>query len=214
MTKLTRRKLLQASILGGLVAGTKLNIAEASSQRPVTPHEIEGPFYPVIAQKDKDFDLTQIEGRPEKAKGDVIIIEGRVLDAGGYPIEDATVELWQANAAGRYNHPHDSNTAPLDPNFQGWAIVQSGAEGGFKFKTIMPGIYPAAEDWFRPPHIHFKVSKKSYVELITQMYFPGHPLNEKDLLIKRKTKAQTLQMIASSKEEGHFQYDIVLERAQ
>jgi len=213
MTKLTRRKLLQASILGGIVAGTKLHMAEASP-RPSTPHEIEGPFYPVVAQKDKDFDLTQVEGRSGKAKGDEIIIEGRILDAGGYPIEDATVELWQANAAGRYNHPHDSNTAPLDPNFQGWAIVQSGAEGGFKFKTIMPGIYPAAENWFRPPHIHFKVSKKSYVELITQMYFPGEPLNEKDLLIKRKNKAETLQMIAFAKEDGHFQYDIVMERAQ
>ena len=65
MTKLTRRKLLQASILGGLVAGTKLHMAEASSQRLPTPHEIEGPFYPVIAQKDQDFDLTQVEGRSE-----------------------------------------------------------------------------------------------------------------------------------------------------
>ena len=125
------------------------------------------------------------------------------------------MDLWQANAAGRYRHPHDPNTAPLDPNFQGWAIVPSGKQGKFKFKTIVPGSYPASRGWTRPPHIHFKVTKKGYVELITQMYFPGHELNEKDLLLQRKGKAEQKLMIAKqvATDPTTYRYQIVLQKA-
>lgn len=180
-----------------------------------TPPEIEGPFHPVIAQKDKDFDLTRIEGRSGVAKGKFIVVEGQVFDTHGEPIEDATIDLWQANAAGRYRHPHDTNTAPLDPNFQGWAVVPSGKEGRFTFKTVFPGTYPAAPDWQRPPHIHFKVSKLGYVELTTQMYFPGHPLNDTDLLLCRKTAEERTQLIAARdvKNPNTYRFSIVLQRA-
>ena len=86
--------------------------------------------------------------------------------------------IQQANAAGRYNHPRDPNKAELDHNFQGWAIVPSGEEGDFKFKTIKPGIYPVGGGWKRPPHIHFKVSYQGFQTLTTQMYFPGEELNK------------------------------------
>jgi protocatechuate 3,4-dioxygenase beta subunit len=176
-----------------------------------------GPFYPITPQKDKDFDLTQVERRTGVAKGKVIWIEGTVVDTNGHGIEDASVEIWQANAAGRYRHPHDPSTAPLDPNFQGWAIVPSGKEGRFRFKTIMPGSYPAAKDWIRPPHIHFKVSKRAYVELITQMYFPGHPLNEKDLLLLRKWDEEQKRMIAEQinldPDPETYRYRIVMQQA-
>lgn len=180
-----------------------------------TPSEIEGPFYPIIAQKDKDFDLTKIEGKQGRAKGTIIIIEGRVTDINGEPLEDATVDLWQANSAGRYRHPHDRNQAPLDPSFQGWAIVLSGADGQFRFQTIYPGTYPAAEGWTRPPHIHFKVSKLGYVELITQMYFPEHRLNETDLLLQSKSKEEQSLMIASriNKNLETYRYNIILRKA-
>ena len=180
-----------------------------------TPPEVEGPFYPVVAQKDKDFDLTRIEGKTESAKGNVIIIEGRVVDTNGTPVTDATVDLWQANAAGRYAHPHDSSSAPLDPNFQGWAIVPSGKGGGFRFKTIYPGTYPASKNWTRPPHIHFKVSKRGYVEVTTQMYFPDEALNKKDLLLQRKSVADQKVMIATrlkDKTPETYKYTIVLEK--
>ncbi len=199
----------------GVIGGTFSLFANATLARTPTPKEIEGPFYPVIAQKDNDFDLTKIEGQQEQAKGKAIIIQGQILDTEGKPIEDAVVDLWQANAAGRYRHPHDTNKAPLDLNFQGWAIVLSGKNGGFRFKTIYPGAYPASRTWMRPPHIHFKISKKGYSELVTQMYFPGHKLNDLDRLLNRKSKKERPLMIASkvSRNPEAYEYDIVLKKA-
>ena len=180
-----------------------------------TPQEIEGPFYPLQAQQDQDFDLTQIAGHDQQAAGKAIFIEGSVSDTDGNPVVGATVDLWQANHAGRYRHPHDSNPAPLDPHFQGWAIVPSGQQGGFRFKTIFPGVYPAADGWLRPPHIHFKVSKKGYVELVTQMYFPDQELNQKDLLLKRKTPEEQAAMISKRihTTPETYQFKITLARA-
>jgi len=206
-----RRDFIKRGLVGGalgLISGTSY------AARP-TPAEIEGPFYPVYAQKDKDFDLTRIQGQAGVARGKIIIIQGRVLDREGKPVEDATVDLWQANAAGRYRHPHDPNKAPLDPNFQGWAIVPSGKDGGFRFKTVYPGTYPASDSWMRPPHIHFKISKRGYVELVTQMYFPGEALNDVDLLLRRKRIDERPLMIATRLrgEAEIYQYDVVLEKA-
>ncbi|MGE4158466.1 MAG: protocatechuate 3,4-dioxygenase [Planctomycetota bacterium] len=216
MIEKNRRNFLKAGALFSLVAWmSKARAGDYGSKLSPTPTEIKGPFYPITAQKDKDFDLTQVEDSKETAKGTFIVIEGHVVDTDGAPVEDATVEIWQANAAGRYAHPHDSNTAPLDPHFQGWAIVPSGKDGGFRFKSVMPGSYPAAEGWDRPPHIHFKVAKKGYVELVTQMYFPGHPLNEKDNLILRKSPEQRAMMVAEKPRatEETYRYRIVIEKA-
>jgi len=211
MKNTNRRNFIKSGVVGGAF-GLLAGYAEAGDS---TPTEIEGPFYPVLPQKDKDFDLTKIDGRKGIAKGKIIFIHGQVLDTDGKPIEDATVDLWQANAAGRYRHPHDSNKAPLDPDFQGWAIVRSGKEGKFCFKTIYPGSYPASPGWQRPPHIHYQVSKKGYIELLTQMYFPGHELNGPDLLLKRKNKAERKMMIASQVQGDPvtYEYNIVLRKA-
>jgi len=203
-------------MLGGLASvlvrpgGT----AEASVQHP-TPAEIEGPFYPLTPQKDKDFDLTRIENNKGVAQGRQIFIEGQVLGTDGQPIENVTVDLWQANAAGRYRHPHDSNPAPLDPNFQGWAIVQSGKQGQFRFKTILPGAYPASRSWMRPPHIHFKISKLGYEELVTQMYFEGQKLNKLDRLLMRKSEVEQQSMIARRIKDAPetYRYTVVLQKA-
>lgn len=213
---MNRRKFLGYGIFGGLaafLAGSAT--AKASPGRSPTPPEAEGPFYPVIAQKDRDFDLTRVEGKEGAARGEPIMIQGQVFDTAGRPLEDVTVDLWQANAAGRYRHPHDSNKAPLDPNFQGWAIVPSGKEGKFRFRTVKPGAYPASFMWTRPPHIHFKISKRGYVELITQMYFPGEQLNDKDRLLKRKSKKEKKLMIAE-RNEGEpevYNFNIILRKA-
>lgn len=207
-----RRSFLAYGATGGIVATG--NALGKSSLEP-TPKEIEGPFYPVVAQKDKDFDLTKVEGKEGTAEGRVVTIVGQVFDTEGEPVEDATVDLWQANAAGRYRHPHDSNKAPLDENFQGWAIVPSGKDGGFRFKTVYPGTYPAAKGWMRPPHIHFKVTRKGFVELITQMYFPDSDLNEADRLLKRKSEEEQKLMIAekTSDDPETYTYKIVIEKA-
>lgn len=202
------------SFLISMLAGVPLGVfARFVRAQPLTPAETEGPFHPLYAQKDTDFDLTRVMGRTGVARGRVIIIQGRVMDANGRPIEGAMVDLWQANAAGRYRHPRDRNRAPLDPNFQGWALVPSGREGGFRFKTIFPGSYPASPEWLRPPHIHFKVNKKGYAELTTQMYFPAQKLNDADFLLMQKSDEDIKLMIAK-KEDSDFEtysYNIVLD---
>jgi len=197
MKESSRRRFIKHSIISASLVAT----CNAALAAQVTPDEIKGPFYPITPQKDQDFDLTQVEGKVSVAQGEVVMIQGRVLDTTGQSIENATVDIWQANAAGRYNHPHDENPAPLDPNFQGWAIVQSGQQGGFKFKTIVPGAYPVSAQWKRPPHIHFKVSKVGYQEVITQMYFPGHELNQVDKLLQGKSTDEQKMMTAQADKE-------------
>lgn len=217
MSKPNRRYFIKAGLLSGLLAPLAYITNATSAQRLHTPRETAGPFYPIIPQQDKDFDLTRIDGRSDTAKGQIIIVEGNVVDIDGKVVEGVTVELWQANGAGRYSHPHDSNPAPLDPNFQGWAIARSSSQGGFRFKTIMPGAYPVSARWVRPPHIHYKISKRGYVELTTQMYFLDHPLNKIDALIQRKTKDEQMLMMAkksmSKNNVNVYQYQIVLEKA-
>ena len=205
----SRRKFLV-----GFIGAMPISAIAGKLPSRVTPSEIEGPFYPVYPQKDKDFDLTQVEGRSESALGNPIFNKGTIRDSNGDPIEDASVDIWQANAAGRYRHPHDRNPAPLDPNFQGWAIVQSGRRGQFNFKSVMPGAYPASDSWTRPPHIHFKVSKTGYVELTTQMYFPNQVLNDADLLLQRKSESERKLLIAQldASRSDTYLFDIYLRK--
>ena len=212
----SRRQFIKASVLGGIVAAFSRTANSSVASYSPTPSEVEGPFYPLMPQQDKDFDLTRIAGKNGVAKGRIIFIEGRVLNVKGEPVENATVDLWQANAAGRYRHHRDRNTAPLDPNFQGWAIVQSGKNGAFRFKTILPGQYPASTDWIRPPHIHFKISKPGFKELVTQMYFPGEKLNDVDLLLMQKSDEEARRMIAEPVEGSpdRFRYLPILDRVK
>lgn len=212
VVKLSRRKFFIFGSSAGISAAG--SAAGAEKLKP-TPKQTEGPFYPIQAQKDKDFDLTQVEGKEGVAKGEQVSIIGQVVDTEGNPIEDATVDLWQANAEGKYHHPHDKNPAPKDENFQGWAIVPSGKEGGFKFKTIVPGAYPISKRHKRTPHIHFKVSKRGYVELTTQMYFPDQELNETDVILRRHPKEEQVMMIAKTDKEkaDTLHYRVVLQKA-
>ena len=211
----SRRNLIKTGFLGGIASllGASSSLGRALGIIP-TPTEVEGPFYPVIDQQDKDFDLTKIEGRQGVADGEHIIIKGQITDVTGIPVENAVIDLWQANAKGRYRHPRDPNPEPLDPNFQGWAIINSGKDGRFRFKTVKPGAYPASGTWMRPPHIHFKISRRGYTSLITQMYFPGEKLNETDLLLRNQKASDRPLMIAKYVgKEGNikiYQYNIVL----
>lgn len=177
--KLTRRSALQAGL--GLAAGITAGRLQAEA---ITPPVEEGPFYPKREQLDKDADLTRVEGRAEGAAGEVIMIHGRVVDEAGVAVAGALLDLWQANSYGRYDHEDDPNPAPIDPNFQGWAQLRSDAAGRFSIRTIKPGAYPVSDNWTRPPHLHFKVAKRGYRELTTQMFFAGDVLNEKDSLFR------------------------------
>jgi protocatechuate 3,4-dioxygenase, beta subunit len=148
---------------------------------PEQLHALEGPVFGEDAIQENDGDLTrQHEDDP---LGERIIVHGRVLDEDGRPISDALVEVWQANAAGRYRHDVDQHPAPLDPNFSGAGRCLTDAEGQYRFVTVKPGAYPWAnhDNAWRPAHIHFSVFGRMFTQrLVTQMYFPGDPLFELD----------------------------------
>ncbi len=174
-----RRVLGMAGAVGGLAMFGSASSALAQALRR-TPDQILGPFYPVVKPLHQGADLTTIPGKPGRAAGQVIHVMGRVINSHGQPVRGARVEIWQANTHGRYTHPSDTNPAPLDPNFEGFAVLTTDAEGRYRIKTIKPGAYPAGPDSrMRPPHIHFDVTGKSN-RLVTQMYFAGEPLNDKD----------------------------------
>jgi protocatechuate 3,4-dioxygenase beta subunit len=123
-------------------------------------------------------DLTRPAGARGEALGQRIIVHGRLLDERGRPERGALVEVWQANAAGRYLHDGDRHDAPLDPNFTGRGAVLTDDEGRYRFLTIEPGIYPWANHYnaWRPKHIHFSLFGQAWAtRLVTQMYFPGDP---------------------------------------
>jgi len=187
---------LSGSITSLLAGYTTLSFGKKITPLNSTPDETPGPFYPITEQEDKDYDLTQISEKSKSALGEIIWVETEIVDLYGRPLKNVTVELWQANAVGRYRHPSDSSQALIDPNFQGWAIVKTNEQGYVKFKTIFPGSYPASRNWTRPPHIHFKLYKQGYRELTTQMYFPSEPLNDKDRLLNRKSDEEKKLMIA------------------
>ena len=183
---------------------------------PATPSQVEGPFHPIDEQGDTDADLCLIDGHADPAVGEQILVRGRVTDSDGRPVEDALVDVWQANHYGRYSHPGDRNTAPLDPNFQGWALIRS--DGRYGFKTIKPGPYPLSflgADGWRCRHIHFKVSKPGGDTLVTQMYFHGDPLIDQDLEIAKAPADQRHQLIAQMTRDDTtglplYRFDIVL----
>jgi protocatechuate 3,4-dioxygenase beta subunit len=144
---------------------------------PEELHDPSGPVYGDGPLAETDADLTrQHVGEP---LGERIIVTGRVLDGGGRPVPDALIEIWQANAAGRYIHQRDQHPAPLDPNFTGAGRVLTGADGSYRFTTVKPGAYPWQNhpNAWRPAHIHLSVFGRAFTDrLVTQMYFPGDPL--------------------------------------
>ena len=150
--------------------------------RPLTPlphrlTEVSGPLLGEGRVGETDHDLTvQHAGAP---LGERIVVEGRVLEADGRPVPGTLVEVWQANAGGRYRHDGDRHPAPLDPNFSGAGRCVTDAQGRWRFVTVKPGAYPWKnhDNAWRPAHIHFSVFGRAFTQrLITQMYFPGDPL--------------------------------------
>jgi protocatechuate 3,4-dioxygenase beta subunit len=151
---------------------------------PHTLSELTGPVYPYGRIDATDNDLTR-QHRDEPL-GERIIVQGRVLDEDGRPIPNTLVEVWQANAAGRYAHRVDGHQAPLDPNFSGGGRTLTDNEGRYRFVTIRPGAYPWLNhpNAWRPAHIHFSLFGTSFLSrLITQMYFPGDPLMPYDPIL-------------------------------
>jgi protocatechuate 3,4-dioxygenase beta subunit len=188
---------------------------------PEELHDAAGPVFGHETVGDLDHDLTrQHDGEP---LGERIIVTGRVLDEDARPIAGALLELWQANAAGRYRHDVDAHPAPLDPNFSGAGRCLTDAEGRYSFVTIRPGAYPWGnhENAWRPAHLHFSVFGRLFTQrLVTQMYFPGDPLFAYDPIFNavRDPKARNLLVASFDLDTTEpewalgFRWDIVLGR--
>jgi protocatechuate 3,4-dioxygenase beta subunit len=146
-----------------------------------------------------DNDLTrQHAGEP---LGQRIVVTGRVTDTEGRPIAGTLLEIWQANAAGRYVHESDRHPAPLDPSFTGAGRTLTDADGRYRFTTIKPGAYPWRNhpNAWRPAHIHFSLFGRAFVDrLVTQMYFPGDPLFDADPIFQSIRDPKERQLLVSS----------------
>ncbi len=195
-----------------------------SPLRPLIPlrhtlSEITGPIFGPDIIGPTDHDLTrQHAGEPI---GQRIILAGRVLDGDGTPIPSTLVEVWQANAAGRYAHANDEHDAPLDPNFTGGGRCLTGADGRYRFVTIQPGAYPWQNhpNAWRPAHVHFSLFGPAFAtRLITQMYFPGDPLLAYDPIFQSIPDVAARERLVAAfdldlTEPGHalgYRFDIVL----
>lgn len=196
--KVSRREVLRKSIALGAVTLASPSLAQEDKRYgfdpdgPMpTPDQFLGPFYPVKKPADGGADMTRLEGRSGDALGDVFRVKGQVLNLHNEPCPNVAMEIWQPNAAGRYTHPNDLNPAPIDPNFDGYATLVTDSEGRYSFKTVKPGAYPVIDDYWRPPHIHFQLTG-AYDRLVTQMYFPDEPLNDKDPVLQVAWANETL----------------------
>jgi len=165
---------------------------------PDGPTERHGPVFGEAAVGPGDADLTAQHGA--EPIGERIIVSGRLLDEAGRPIAGQLVEVWQANAAGRYAHEGDQHPAPLDPNFTGAGRCLTDAEGGYRFVTVKPGAYPWKnhQNAWRPAHIHFSVFGRKFTErLVTQMYFPGDPLFAFDPIFNSVSQPARTRMVST-----------------
>ena len=166
---------------------------------PETLSETTGPVFGDDAVTELDGDLTrQHDGEP---LGERIIVSGRVVGTDGRPLRRTLIEIWQANAAGRYVHESDRHPAPLDPNFTGAGRVLTDDDGRYRFTTIKPGAYPWGNhpNAWRPAHIHFSLFGRAFTErLVTQMYFPGDPLFDADPIFQSIRDPKARELLVSS----------------
>ena len=174
--RLPRRGVLgvSAAFASGLLVPSLGNAATLLA----TPAQTEGPFYPPRLPDDRDADLVRVTGADAQALGTVTHVAGRVLDRDGRPLPAILVEIWQCDANGRYRHPREDGSQPLDPGFQGYGRLLTDTDGFYRFRTIRPVSYPG-----RTPHIHFKLTATTGELLTTQMYVAGEPGNERDFLL-------------------------------
>lgn len=179
-----------------------------------TPSQTVGPFFHLGLDRPEWSDLTR--GNP---KGERIVVAGRVLDGDRAPVPDALIELWQANAAGRYNHPDDPQTdKPLDPGFRGYGRSATDADGNFRFVTIRPGPVPGRGNTLQAPHLNLAIFGRGLLkQLFTRVYFADAAENAADpLLLAIDDPAQRRTLLATRQEDGPpptYRFDIVLQGA-
>jgi protocatechuate 3,4-dioxygenase, beta subunit len=183
IARYSRRQLLNHAFTGAAFLASPGAFAEALTQtRILTPSQTEGPFYPDKLPLDTDNDLIVVNDSLTPAVGEVSYVSGRILNARGEPIRGALVEIWQCDTNGNYRHSRGANpekTTQPDTNFQSFGRFLTGASGEYLFRTIKPVPYPG-----RTPHIHYAVKLKGEPKFTTQCYIKGHPLNERDGVLR------------------------------
>ena len=208
---LSRRHFAQSALASaGLFVGAGALAQERQPLLGTTAESPMGPFYPLRPLAENDADLSRLAGHSKRAEGVVIELTGRVRDLRGNPIPGAELELWQANAAGRYMHELDPATAPLDPDFQGYARLTTGRDGAYRIVTIKPGGYDSPIG-HRTPHLHFELRGRTH-RSIAQMYFPEEGEgNARDTLYKALgDEAGTSLALRDGAEPGRYRWDVVL----
>jgi protocatechuate 3,4-dioxygenase, beta subunit len=213
----SRRDLIVA--VGASFAG--LNAPAIAQERAPTPQQRIGPFYPVVGDNESQADLTLREGGSMRAIGQLVEVTGRVLDPSGMPVGSALVIVWQADAAGHYDHPADATRSQRDRGLAGHAIMRTARDGGFRLITVRPGPYPdeRSRSGLRTPHIHFEIIGEEG-RLITEMYFPDEPLNVADANIAEMVAAGADPRLLTARAQASAQpgiatslcWDVVLNR--
>ena len=145
-------------------------------------------------------------------QGERVSVQGRLLDGNGAAVSDGLIEIWQANAAGRYAHPEDRQKKPLDRGFRGFGRIPTDARGAFKFTTIKPGSVPGPGGMPQAPHLAVTIFMRGLLkQLSTRLYFPGEPANAQDPVLQRVPAARRATLVARRKAKGVLQWNIVLQ---
>jgi protocatechuate 3,4-dioxygenase beta subunit len=185
----TRRSFLHTV---GLSAAALYVPGVFAQQLALTPHQLEGPFYPNKLPLDTDNDLLILNDALTPGVGEITHVTGRILDASGTPIRNALVEIWQVDGNGVYLHSGSSNAEKRDRNFQGFGRFLTGSTGEYYFRTVKPVPYPG-----RTPHIHYAIKRKGAEKFTTQLYIKGHPGNMKDGIYNGVKDAKLRELITA-----------------
>jgi protocatechuate 3,4-dioxygenase beta subunit len=199
-----------------LIKGYRVH-EQRTPSKPVfvaTPSQTLGPFFSLGLIQEGDDDLACRSPGGPRAEGMPIVVSGRVLDEDGKPVRKALLEVWQANCRGKYEHPDDVTEALPDPNLKAFGRMLTAEDGSYRFRSIKPGAYPnpGYDNWMRPPHIHYSIFAAGVMQrLITQMYFPGEPLNDIDPILNGIEDLDArASLIARDLGGGEYRFDIVL----
>lgn len=184
---LSRRRLVQSLSLTAAGLWAPGAFAELLT---LTPGMTEGPFFPDKLPLDQDNDLIHIKDRTTPAIGTITNLAGRVLDKNGNPVKDALVEIWQADDRGTYIHSQGAGSNTRDDGFQGYGRFETAKDGGWKFRTIKPGLYTG-----RTRHYHFGITLKGQPRFTTQLFFKDEPANEKDGVLRGIKDPQQLASV-------------------
>jgi protocatechuate 3,4-dioxygenase alpha subunit len=175
-----------------------------------TPSQTVGPFFrPALIRSENESLVTS------KSRGERITIEGRILDGEAAPVSDAMIELWQANADGRYDHPDDSQEKLIDPEFHGFGRAATDEAGRFHFYTIKPGSVPGPGNLLQAPHINVSIFARGLLKrLVTRIYFPGERLNATDAVLNTvalERRSTIVARIENAERPDMLRFDIVLQ---